>query len=653
MLNTYKIIIGFCLLIVGLHIWGTIDPSHYNWGVHFFAFYDSSIAILTLVIVLILFIPQVQVASIHYLGKLLRIFSRLPLAVNFLITVGIFLILIYLFPVKFHLLGDGAVLLRSVPLGIMGDEITLSFKNQPLMFWIYRWAMSIVPFENTPNSYTVYYSIDILASIGFFLLVFWSVRNLQIPLPEKFLLGCLLLFGATSQFFFGYVENYILQYITTTAYFISGWLCLEKRVSIVVPILFFLLMTMLHLGDLVFIPTLIILIIFKWKRNKLQLIILLGAVGILGIAVLFLVGFNLVDLTRHLKSGSVDFLKPFKGGFGVFPYPMFSFVHLLDWLNLMMLVAPFGLFLAIALIPTLPKEHRLKNPTTLFLLLSAACGIFFTWIINSALGMARDWDMLSSYFVPLMILPVYLLSQVTTLNHRREIIFLIAVVLLVHTSAWIGVNASDERHLARMRLLNSEKLLSKLAQMNHDEALANFFFGTQQYADARIYYEHYITIDSKNPRIIGNIADVYRKLDEREKYFEMLQRAVSLGSPDPGIYSNIGVEYANRGDTANAIVYNERAIQLNPGMQKAHANLGVLYSGKKNFERADHHFTTAINLGMREPLLFRYAGDVAAVLGDYQRAIRNYDVYLATNSTDSRVRESRNKIYQILQNQRK
>jgi tetratricopeptide (TPR) repeat protein len=157
-----------------------------------------------------------------------------------------------------------------------------------------------------------------------------------------------------------------------------------------------------------------------------------------------------------------------------------------------------------------------------------------------------------------------------------------------------------------------------------------------------------MTIDDHNPRIIGNIADTYRKLGLKDKYFGMLQHAVTLQSPDPGIYSNMGVEYANRGDTARAIEYNERAVAMDSTQRLAHANLGILYATRKNFALADLHFTKAIDLGMREAPLFRYEGDICAYRGEYQRALQYYNAYLDLVPDDQHVRMNRNQILMTL-----
>ncbi len=645
MLRLKYFLLAACAIVVLLHIWGAVYPSHDNWGVHFFGFYDVWISISALALVILFTIPKVQSFVIRYIDRFARILRKLPFPIIFVLISAILIGLIYLFSAKLHLLGDGAILLRSVSRGITGDEITLSFRNQPLMFWIYRTAMALHPFEAAPNPYTVYYAIDIIAALSFLALVFWSLRYSQQPFVERVLLGCFLVFSAGTQFFFGYVENYVLQYVMTAAYALTGWFTLEKRVSIIIPILCFILLVMLHLGDLVYLPSLILLIVFKLKKNKLQAALFLFIIGIAGAAIMYFVGFNLIDMTRHLKTGSVDFLQPFTAIGGGFPYPMFSFAHLLDWFNDLMLAAPFGLVIAVILILILPAERRWKNPVLLFLLVTTFSGLLFTWVINSGLGLARDWDLFASFFMPLTILSFYLLNQPIEILLRRNIIFLIVVILLIHTASWIGVNASPDKHLTRMQSLNDPKYLSRGTQLTYNESLANFFFDNQRYGDARIYYERYMVIDSMNPRIIGNIADVFRKLDEREKYFYMLNRAVANNSPDPGVYSNLGVEYANRRDTARAIQLNEKAIAINPTMQKAHANLGILYMSTKNYKLADQHFTAAINLGMREPVLFRYAGDLCTLTGDYGRALEYYDTYLSSNPADKRVQQMRNEIF--------
>ncbi len=628
-------------LFILLHLWGAIDPSHDNWGFHLFAFYDASIGIVALLIGLLLLIPAAQAGLMTLAERPLRLLARLPVAVNALIMASISLGAAMSFPAKLHLLGDGAVLLRSINQSQWGADLISSFRNQPLMIWIFRSLMGFYSTGGAVKPYDVYYGIDLIASVIFVALLFWCIRLLERPLMEQVLLGCFLFAGAGTQFFFGYVENYVLQYIATALFAVTGWFAMEKKVSVIVPISCFALMAGLHLGNLIFFPGIFVLMYFTLRGSRVGPILGMAGLSTVIIGFMFAVGFNPKDFLRHVTSGSVDFLPPFSASGGNFAYAMFSSAHLWDWMNAGLLIAPFGLAIALTLAILHRNELDWKNPAFIFLLVSAGFGLIFTWIINSALGMARDWDLLASFFLPLMILDVYLLTRTPSLRPRRTVLALTAGLTLLHCAAWIGINASADRHLRRMKLLDSPRYMSLTTQIVYDEALANYFFDSGKYADARIYYERYLRIDNSNPRIQANIADVYRRVGEKEKYFEALKRAVVCKSRDPGVYLNLGVEYAGRHDTAEAIRYNEQAVAMDSTQRLAHANLGILYTNTRQYRRAEKHFSTAISLGLREPVVFRYAGDVCFVLEEYEKAVRYYETYLGFVPSDQKVRQSR------------
>lgn len=635
--------------VVLLHIWGAFDGSQNSWGTHLFAFYPGVVGLAALAAAIALFLPRTQTLILSIFDRVAKAFAKLPVVAGFAVATLAVVGGAFLVPSKLHLLGDGALLIRSIPRSVWGDEVVQSFKNQPLLDVLYRWAVNFHPADQPPNPNEVYFLIDVIAAVLFMILLFWAITKLQRPPVEQLLLGLLLFAGAGSQFFFGYVENYVLQYVATAAYVVTGWLALDKRVHIAAPLVCFALLPGLNLGTLIFAPSLVYLLFLRFHEKKLIVLFAMIASGIAGICGLFAIGFDFRSFLRHLTSGSVDFLQPFSDVGGNFPYGMFSLLHVLDWGNALLLIAPFGLIVPAIVLHYMPADRRWKNSALIFLLVAAACGLLFTWIINSALGMARDWDMLSSFYVPLMVLSVYLLAHPLMTEPRRPVILLVTGLSLIHLAAFVGINADSDRHLKRFRALNSTKLYSLVAQMSYSEALANYYYDGKDYAEAKRYYATYMKIDSMNPRIIANITDVYRKMGEKEHYFESLKRAASLNNPNPGIYSNLGVEYAGRGDTANAILFNERAIALEPTQQKAHANLGILYMSKKEYETADLHFQSAIGLGMRDAVLFRYAGDVAVVLEQYDRALHDYDLCLELAPDNARVRSVRERIRLMLQ----
>ncbi len=636
------------LVLIGLHIWGAVRPEHLNWGFHFLAFYPPVAGFLLLLVALLVLFPSAQLRILAVLDRTVRWLGRLPRWISFLLGAGLLIGGAFLLPVQMHLLGDGAVLLRSNALAEWGSDLTQSFANQPLMRLIYRSVLNFHSEGTAASPHEIYFWIDIGAAFAYTVVLFWFFRRAERP-PLDCLLGALILvFSASTQFFFGYVENYVLQFVAVTLFLLSGWLTLRGSSSLLVPLATFGILAALHLGFLILGPAVLFLLLFTLRDRKAVALASLGGLLLAGVGFMILVGFNLKGFLRHITTGSVDFLQPFSAIGGNFPYPMFSVRHLWDWLNSGLLTAPFGLALAVGLLIARRRSIRWSDPVLMFLLLASGFGLLFTWIVNFALGMARDWDLFSTFIVPLLVLDVYLIFGIEAASLRRYIMTVVVLLTAIHWGAWIGINASAEKHLARMKLLGDPWLLSPVSQMVYDEALANYFFDSGQYADARHYYEHLMTIDNKNPRIVGNIADTYRKLGEKELYFSMLKHAVEIKTHDPGVYSNLGVEYATRGDTDKAITYNEMALSYDSTNRLAHANLGILYAGRGRLQLAEEHFTKAVVQGMRDASLFRYAAQIAAVNGHYERALQFYNSYLEMVPGDRAVLEARDRIRALI-----
>jgi Tfp pilus assembly protein PilF len=642
-----KILLALCGLVVALHVLGMAWPAHLTWGVHLFAFYPPPVGWALALLMAALLIPSFNASVCGAFDAVARKASTLPSVVVNALLIGLLAFLGYQFASQLHLLGDGAILMRSIPKSAWGDEVISSFKNQPLLNVVYRWAMNLATSGPTAHPKEVYSTIDLAAGALMVLLVSWFVKSLPRPPLERALIGLFLLAGAGLQFFFGYIENYALQYVATVAYAVTGWLALERRVHVVVPLAILALLPGLNLGTLILLPSGLILIFSRYQVKRGKAVLILAGLSAAGAGILLAAGFDFAGFIGKFTGKTVDFLPLFGSVDGNFPYAMFSFLHLLDWLNAGALVVPFGILIPAALIPFLPKEE-LRRPALVFLLALAGLGLAFTWIINSALGMARDWDMLSSYFIPLAVLDAYLLAKTAALEPRRPVIVAVTFITLIHTAAFIGVNAGADRHLARVESLGDERLLSKASQMWRDESLANFFYDSQRYADAKVYYEHYMAIDSSNTRIIGNISDVYRKLGERDKYFYQLLRGAKLGSPNPGVYANLGVEYSARGDTAQAIYWNAKAVELDSLHTSGNANLGILYMGKKEYGKANFHFGRAIDGGMREPKLFLYAAECALLSKQYLVSLKYYDAYLERAPDDQKNRQQRDRIRAML-----
>jgi hypothetical protein len=137
---------------------------------------------------------------------------------------------------------------------------------------------------------------------------------------------------------------------------------------------------------------------------------------------------------------------------------MFSWAHLLDWLNMQMLTAPVTLgglvIVGVALLAArLPlrvnsqagavedAEARPDRHALAFLTLATGLYWLFTWVWNPDYGGQRDWDLFSLAAIPSTLLLARLLPR--ALCDRGQLAqagLMLTTVSAMHTIAWIYQN---------------------------------------------------------------------------------------------------------------------------------------------------------------------------------------------------------------------
>ena len=632
-----KLLLSFSVLIILLHLWGALDPSHYNWGVHFFAFYNLPVSLGAFLIALAVLITPVREALAKTIDGFLNLLSSTPAIVK--VALGLFTVLslTVLFPSRGLLLGDSKLILLTTTHLPASGELSANYRNQPLVVLALRSIESVLNVFGTPELQDVYVTLDVIATVLFFVIAILFTRTLHISPLGKFLAGLFLLAGGGSQFFFGYIENYSLLYVSIAAYILTGWMSLQKQIHPLIPLICFALCAGLHLGALVVLPSVFVLLYFFWREHKPIAIIISIGIVLTSVAVFSASQYSLQRFVERMNAAiQYDFLPLFTPPQG-FPYAMVSWLHILDWLNANLLIVPFGLVPSILLLIANRKAINITSPGVMFFLSAALCGLLFTFVIHPALGMFRDWDLLASFFVPLMFFTVYIFFQTLQSSNNKNFILAIVILSILHTASWVGVNANNERHLQRSEVVTNPSFLGTFAQILYYDRLANIYWERKDYTRVKLWYERYFALDSTNPRIVGNLSDAYRRLGEKENSFQMLILAASLNSRDPGVYSNLGVEYFVRGDTTNAITMSEQSLLLNAHQPHVHANLGTYYAMKKNFIAAIDHFKKAIEQGMKDPFLHKMIGDAYMLMAHDSDALAYYKTYLRMNPRDEQI----------------
>lgn len=96
---------------------------------------------------------------------------------------------------------------------------------------------------------------------------------------------------------------------------------------------------------------------------------------------------------------------------------------------------------------------------------------------------------------------------------------------------------------------------------NLDKALEVLSEGRKEFPDS---YELIITE-----------ANIYYKKDDKNKFKELLEQAISINPTDPNLYYNVGVMNMDQGKLDEAIEYFEKAIELKPDFANAYNNIGT------------------------------------------------------------------------------
>lgn len=129
------------------------------------------------------------------------------------------------------------------------------------------------------------------------------------------------------------------------------------------------------------------------------------------------------------------------------PYTMFSTAHLIDWLNIHFLIAPFGLPLIVLTLAATGWfgltlfETEAERDFGYVLGLTAAMYVLFTWLWNADYGGRKDWDLFApSAFVYSLLAGYLLVRALPDRQLLKESGLVVIAVSLLHTAAWIFTN---------------------------------------------------------------------------------------------------------------------------------------------------------------------------------------------------------------------
>jgi tetratricopeptide (TPR) repeat protein len=582
-------------------LWAAFTPTGLNWGFHFLAFYGKGIRFTVPLLMLLCIVPAVQTSIISLVEKAAGQFSRrsrltrIALIVLFLVGLGS---LFWHFREQTYLLGDGQLCLRSVRQVGTLEQLVSGYGREPLVGFFVVLLSNFFMLLKTPlPCEEAYRWLSILSGIVFTAVAWRFVKYLSTDRIEELLLWVLLIASGAAQLFFGYVENYPPACAAIFLFLLLGVAYARKAISIAWPAVAYIVVLLLHLGSLVFVPALLFLGFVSLRRKEYAE---LGATVFLALAVLLVLlgvsGYTPEHLYAIFK-GTRHFLLPLSLPVNKLQaYTFFTWNHLVDILNFLLLCSPAGMIVLVGAAILYRKKRQTIAPETWFLLLAAACGLAFIVVLNCELGMSRDWDILAPFASTLVVAATAAWSAVAEEKTLRyNVLVMLGAVSLLHTAAWIGVNADERRALERYGIIQNRQLWSVHAMADASEELAIYYREHDQLEKVPEFYMKYIAIDSTNARIWKNLAEIQEMVGDTQKAIQTYETIMRLEMDDPYVLTNLAMLYGHRQRFSEAYDLLIRAEEGDPCSPLIENNIGVtIIKGEGDHRKALPYFLRAI-----------------------------------------------------------
>ncbi len=600
-----------CFVLILIHVAASFFPHQRLWGLNLLYYLPAVFRWIVVGAAILVLLPAVNGRLTHALSSLLGRIDDSSKSVSK--SVRRLLLSILAFPLfwllreKMYLLGDGNLRASEV---LAGMKISFS---EPLDFLVHALVFKMTKL----NAFTIYALLSCLAGVALvYVLLVMSDRMGQGGKGKTLIFAVLITMGA-NQLFFGYVESYTLMYVALLTFIFSSWFYLQGGCKFRLPVVAFLLTAGFHLVGLTLLPSLVYLSLIRPENKSNKSRVSPESAKLLGMALaLAVVGGGLWMLWRGAPPsaglGSV-LLFPL-GSFENSLYPVYSWSHLMDFVNHQFLVSPIGAVVWLAVIFSGRKESPLGSKTTILFLLVIVPQLLFGFLFDPQLGYPRDWDLFAFTSSGYTILGVYLLAQRfkgSTPEGIRYVTLALVGTALLSTLPWIYVNAGQDKAIARFNhILNLD---DRRAALGHECLAYNY----RRLGEKEKEVEEWVRAVelSGKPRYVKNLAVVHVEMGEygkaagkleevlrlnpddgltyndlgKDKARMSFERAVDLRPDNPEYYENLGLMLLNWGKYDDALKVFTRLLQLRPGLASNHRNLGFAYANTGGYTLALKH----------------------------------------------------------------
>lgn len=500
----------------------------------------------------------------------------------------------YFLSVSSHFLGDGYQLISMLFETNRAPKAN-SYGEMKIHQIVFEWF----GVGERANAYYSFKYIAIASGIIYVVsLLYYGRKLFQSNFSRlAFILICIL--SAATVLFYGYVELYSIQSAVLFLFFLSSLAAIVEKKKSIVPIIVFIFAGWLHKISLIYFPALAVYLFVIFSPEKYveaisarfkQFVLFL----IIGFAALY----TAVKLFGPMYWQQA-FLSPFGDRFTTDGYMLLSFNHIFDFVNLLMLLVPVAVIVGILFMAKIRIE---KGPAhgriILFLATAMAAGLLTAFTLEPELGMARDWDLLSTLLIGTNVAGAFL--WVYGYQNRRRFQAASTMIIILCLSIFIpwitmlnSIRSSYFYNIAVMELnpKHSRTGFYTMIPLNQKQGNVQEEQRLKRYC-AATYPEVELHKQGERELLLGN----YR---QAETYID---RAIAA---NPGFFRSYETRARIQMETGR---YNEAlenlkiADGLNPYSSTTNYYLGIVYQKMNDFNMAQKYWQLAIHYDAYDPM---------------------------------------------------
>ena len=168
-------------------------------------------------------------------------------------------------------------------------------------------------------------------------------------------------------------------------------------------------------------------------------------------------------------------------------------------------------------------------------------------------------------------------------------------------------------------------------------ALANAYYYSGQYEDARETYDIILSLNPSDPTILHSLGVTYGQLGKHDKALADFNRALELRPDAPGTLINRGNAYTELARYDEAFADLNRSLELDPNNPTAFNNRGNAYFRLERYNEALADFNRSLELRPDDANTLNNRGKAYARLGRYDEALADFNraLELRPDNTDA------------------